>query len=247
VGRNLLRPVRRSFQMTYAMCGALCWSVASWLEGRRISDLSSWTAKAGRLLFCGRVCGRDHLTAADRRSVANRHLGAGGDSAVLGSQAAFCGRRSDMHTYGCQYERASSRGRKWGCSSGRGGRGPRERSMVRSCYNSHADEHPDAAYVECPHGFVHVTGPVDSSMQPVCTLTECVCDALDWCWDTLKPTPHSYYAKPSLYGPSLHDKKVTFWLPISAPFAFLVILSATFMSANVLDRLYRPPSRHVAG
>ena len=53
----------------------------------------------------------------------------------------------------------------------------------------HADEHPDAAYVECPHGFVHVTGPVDSSMQPVCTLTECVCDALDWCWDTLKPTP----------------------------------------------------------
>jgi hypothetical protein len=51
VGRNLLRPVRRSFQMTYAMCGALCWSVASWLEGRRISDLSSWTASWQTSLF----------------------------------------------------------------------------------------------------------------------------------------------------------------------------------------------------
>ena len=30
VGRNLLRPVGQSFQMTYAMYGALCWSVASW-------------------------------------------------------------------------------------------------------------------------------------------------------------------------------------------------------------------------
>ena len=30
VARNLLRPVGRSFQMTYAAYGALCWSVASW-------------------------------------------------------------------------------------------------------------------------------------------------------------------------------------------------------------------------
>ena len=30
VGRNLLRPVGRSFQLTYAAYGALCWSVANW-------------------------------------------------------------------------------------------------------------------------------------------------------------------------------------------------------------------------
>ena len=30
VARNLLRPVGRSFQMTYAMYGALCWAVSNW-------------------------------------------------------------------------------------------------------------------------------------------------------------------------------------------------------------------------
>ena len=30
VARNLLRPVGRSFQMTYATYGALCWAVSNW-------------------------------------------------------------------------------------------------------------------------------------------------------------------------------------------------------------------------
>ena len=46
---------------------------------------------------------------------------------------------------------------------------------------------PDAVYVECPHGFIHLAGPVDDSMQPVCTIPECVQDAVEW-WERFRPS-----------------------------------------------------------
>jgi hypothetical protein len=46
---------------------------------------------------------------------------------------------------------------------------------------------PDAVYVECPHGFIHLAGPVDESMQPVCTIPECVQDAVEW-WERFRPS-----------------------------------------------------------
>ena len=44
----------------------------------------------------------------------------------------------------------------------------------------------DAIYVECPHGFIHLAGPVDESMRPVCVLTECVQGAVEW-WERFRP------------------------------------------------------------
>ena len=44
VGRNLLRPVGRHFQMTYAAYGALCWSVANW-KGAATAILDSKLAE----------------------------------------------------------------------------------------------------------------------------------------------------------------------------------------------------------
>ena len=46
---------------------------------------------------------------------------------------------------------------------------------------------PDAVHVECPHGFIHLAGPVDESMQPVCTIPGCVRDAVEW-WERFRPS-----------------------------------------------------------
>ena len=59
-------------------------------------------------------------------------------------------------------------------------RGPSARRVLEG-------KHPDSIYVECPHGFVHVAGPVEESVLRACALPDCVRDAVEW-WEQFRPS-----------------------------------------------------------